>query len=165
MVCEALLACYACVQLFVTASVSEAFSLTVSFSKNPLSQSRTSSVFFGRSPLLLCKSSYCPGGKDYLKMLIARWEAPLFYKVHFLLQSTFSSSQVFLIHEGKTRPLFPLLLESHMVDQIQDINHYIFVFLFCIISSRKLRSTISNPRICYKKPSLIVCFYVTRLPL
>lgn len=160
-VCEASFACYACVRLlcYSLLSVSEAFSLIVSFSKDPLSQSRTSSISFRRIPLLLCRSSYFPEGKDNWRILIARWEAPLF------LQSTFSSSQVLFTHEGKTRPLFPLLLESHMADQIQDINHCIFVFLFYIISSRKLRSTISSPRICYKKPSLTVCFYVMSVPL
>lgn len=160
MVCEPLFACYACVHLlcYSLLSVSETFSL-VSFSENLLNQSRTSSIFFGRSPLLLCKNSYCPEGKDKLKMINARWEAPLFQ------QSTFSSSQVFLIQEGKTTPLFPLLLESHMVDQIQDINHCIFVFLFRIISSKKLRIPISNPGVCYKRPGLLVCCYVMNLLL
>lgn len=51
-----------------------------------------------------------------------------------------------------------------MVDQIWGINHCIFGFLFYIISSRK-PNTISNPRICYKEPSLIVHFYVMRLLL
>lgn len=73
MVCEASFAGYSYVNLlcYSLLSVSKAFSCIVLFSKKiPFSQSNTSLIFFGRSPLLLRKSSYSPKGKDYLNVLM-----------------------------------------------------------------------------------------------
>lgn len=88
MVCEVSFAGDSYVNLlgYILLSVSETLSHIVLFSKKILlSLSNTSLIFFGRSPLLLCRSSCPPEGKRLFKDADVLLDVKLLYfcKVHF----------------------------------------------------------------------------------
>lgn len=134
MVCEASFAGYSYVNLlcYSLLSVSKAFSSIVSFTKKiPLKQSNTYLIFFGRSLLLFVKVAILPKKKKKLfKDANVLHVVKLFYfgKVHFQLHRCFYYMKIKLDHFSQYYLNYTWLVK----------NHFLFLFLFYIITLRKL---------------------------